>query len=151
MTHHIYHISGMVYSTAKIARQLQAKFLLKYSHLSLQVWLYLHAYLVTAISACPKHVRQKCLLSSAMHIIKLGYAQKTGCVITIPLSCHGCPFMNKDKQLFCLAYRKHILLHLVNVHLARHTLHQNVPYVPQNCTCGKQHQQCEDKGADRIC
>lgn len=50
-----------------------------------------------------------------------------------------------------MTHSENVLLHLVNVHLAGHPLHQDVPDVSQNGTCGQEDQHCKDEGADGIC
>lgn len=50
-----------------------------------------------------------------------------------------------------MTHSKNVLLHLVNVHLAGDSLHQNVPNVSQNGPSGQEDQHCKDEGADGIC
>ena len=47
-------------------------------------------------------------------------------------------------------YRKHPLLQFVDVDLARHTLHQDVPDITQDGFGCQQHQDGEEEGADGV-
>ena len=48
-------------------------------------------------------------------------------------------------------HSKHVLLHFVNVHLAWHALHEDVPDVPQNGPCCQHYQDCKDECTDGVC
>lgn len=48
------------------------------------------------------------------------------------------------------SYRKHPLLQFVNVNLAGHALHKDIPDVAQNGFCGEEHQDGKDAGANGV-